>query len=315
VTEPVSVSVVMGVYNGEKQLSFTLDSIFNQQGVDFEVVVVDDGSIDGTGSILAQWASSEPRMKIHQQDKGGLTRALITGCLLARGEFIARHDVGDLSHPTRLRKQRDLLASNPELSFLSCQFLRLGPAGEKLADAIPADRGKSIIESLTTDLVKGMETPHHGSVMFRRSAYEQVGGYRPEFYFAQDLDLWSRLIEVGGLAFVDEVLYETGFAPGDISARYRDKQVLLRDLILEATQRRRSSLPEDDVLRRAALVRPDTEADFKRIDSAAEYFIGSCLYAKGDPAAATYLRRAIAGQPLHLKARAKLLFSRILHHA
>ena len=313
-TEPVSVSVVMGVYNGERQLPVTLDSILNQQGVDFEVVVVDDGSTDGTMSILEQWTSSAPRMKVYRQDRAGLTRALITGCLLARGEFIARQDVGDLSHPTRLKKQRDLLASSPELTFVSCQFLRLGPAGEKLADPIPADRGKAIIASLTTHLVNGMETPHHGSVMFRRSAYEQVGGYRPEFYFAQDLDLWSRLIEVGDLAFVDEVLYEAGFAPGDISARYRDKQFLLRDLILEATQRRRSGLPQDDVLRRAALVRPDREADFKRIDSAAEYFIGSCLYAKGDPAAATYLRRAIEGQPLHFKARAKLLFSRLLHH-
>ena len=151
--------------------------------------------------------------------------------------------------------------------------------------------------------------------MFRRSVYDQVGGYRPEFYFAQALDLWSRLIEIGGLAFVDEVLYEASFAPGDISARYRDKELLLRDLILEATQRRRSGRPEDDVLRRAALVRPDTEADLKRLDSAAEYFIGNCLYAKGDQAAATYLRRAIAVEPSNLKAWAKLICSRILHRA
>jgi glycosyltransferase involved in cell wall biosynthesis len=309
------VSVVMGVHNGESHLPATMDSIFNQQDIDFELVVVDDGSTDGTAAILAQWTSSEPRIKIHRQEKNGLTRALITGCSIASGDFIARQDVGDLSHPLRLKRQHDLLAAQPALAFVSCQCVWLGPSGEIMGDPQPADAGRAIIKSLTIESADGMDGPNGASVMFRRSAYERVGGFRPEFYFAQDLDLWSRLIEIGDLAFIDDVLYETAFAPGDISARYRDKQLLLRDLVFEATQRRRSGLPEDDVLRRAALVRPEPEGNFKRIDAAAEYFIGSCLYAKGDPAAVHYLRRAIAGEPFHLKAWAKLLFSSVLHRA
>jgi glycosyltransferase involved in cell wall biosynthesis len=305
----------MGVYNGEQNLPATLDSIFSQQDIDFEVVVIDDGSTDGTSSILQRRVRVEPRLETHRQEKGGLTRALINGIAIARGEFIARQDVGDFSHPQRLRKQLDLLVSNPELAFVSCQVVALGPGGEALTEPEPADKGEAIIASLKTAPNAGMKGPHHGSVMFRRSAYERVGGYRPEFYFAQDLDLWSRLIEVGGLEFVNEMLYQSGFTPENISARYRDQQVLLRDLIREATLQRRNGLSEDDVMFRSAGINPETSAQFNRTDAAAEYFIGSCLFARDDPAAAIYLRRVIAGNPFHLKAWAKLLGSRIRHRA
>ena len=121
------------------------------------------------------------------------------------------------------------------------------------------------------------------------------------------------MIEHGGLGFVDEVLYKSGFAPGNISARYRNEQLLLRELIREATLRRRKDMPEDEVLQRATHIRPESTSNFTRIDAGAEYFIGSCLYARGEPAASKYLRRAIAGNPFHVKAWAKL-FSGWMHY-
>lgn len=301
----------MGVHNGETDLTRTLDSIFSQQDVDFECIVVDDGSTDMTPSILAQRATAEPRLKVQRQERSGLTRALISGCALADGEFIARQDVGDLSHPKRLSIQSGFLTANPDMVFVACQTVMVGPNGETLGEPEPADGGKAIVVSLATAKAGGMKGPHHGSVMFRRSAYQQVHGYRPEFYFAQDLDLWSRLIEVGGLAFVEDVLYQSSFGPGDISARYRAQQLMLRDLIHETTLRRRGGLPEGEVLQRAAQIHRRTVPDFQRIDAGAEYFIGSCLYARDDPAAAEYLQRAIAGDPFHFRAWAKLLGIRI----
>lgn len=308
---PIEISVVMGVHNGEADLSAALDNIFGQQDVALECIVVDDGSTDATPSILAARAAAEPRLRVQRQDKAGLTRALIAGCALARGEFIARQDVGDRSHPKRLSEQRDVLSADSHFAFVACRFVTVGPNGETLGGPEPTDGGKAIIASLTTVTTGGMQGPHHGSVMFRRSAYEQVGGYRPEFYFAQDLDLWSRLIEVGGLAFVDEVLYQSSFERGSISARHRAQQLVVRDLIRETTLQRRTGISERDALDRAAQIRPGTASDFQRIDAGAEYFIGSCLYARRDPAAAEYMRRAIASDPFHFRAWVKLLCTRL----
>ena len=90
------VSVVMGVYNGASALPATLQSILSQQGCEFEVIVVNDGSTDDSGRVLDEWAARDARLQIIHQPNKGLTKALIRGCESARGEFIARmapHDV------------------------------------------------------------------------------------------------------------------------------------------------------------------------------------------------------------------------------
>jgi glycosyltransferase involved in cell wall biosynthesis len=301
----------MGVHNGAAVLAPTLESILSQRGVDLEFIVVDDGSTDTTWQSLEKWATDEPRLRLHRMPHSGLTRALIEGCALARGEFIARQDVGDLSLPGRLQKQMAMLAAQAHLTFVACQFVSVGPGGETLGDPQPSDGGRAIVASLQEASETGMECPHHGSVLFRRSAYDRVGGYRPEFFFAQDLDLWSRLIEVGDFEFVREPLYQSSFAPGALSARYRAEQLLMRDLIREATLRRRRGETDDPVLQKASLIRPGRDKNTLQLDAAADYFIGSRLLQRGDKAATHYLLRAAKSNPLHLKAWAKLLLSKV----
>src|SRR5215472_5045758 len=96
------VSVVMSVYNNAPDLARTLDSILSQEGVDFEFIVVNDGSSDQSGQILNKYAQRDSRLRIIHQENAGLTRALIRGCDVARGEYIARQDAGDFSLPDRL---------------------------------------------------------------------------------------------------------------------------------------------------------------------------------------------------------------------
>src|SRR6187455_3363395 len=96
------VSVVMSVYNGAKCLRDSVQSVLAQEGVDFEFIIVDDGSTDASGSLLSEFAESDSRVRVIHQHNRGLTRALIQGCAAARGPFIARQDCGDLSLPGRL---------------------------------------------------------------------------------------------------------------------------------------------------------------------------------------------------------------------
>ena len=293
------VSVVMGVRNGASSLAATLDSLASQEEVNLEIVVINDGSSDGTGEILAAHAARDPRLRVLERRGRGLTRSLIEGCQAARGPFIARQDAGDLSLPGRLRRQLRCLEEHPEASLCSTHVRLVVPEGATARVNAPEPH----------DLADGLTGPAiHGSVMMRRSAYEQAGGYRPMFYFAQDIDLWSRMVEFGSHLVVPEVLYEATLSPGSISGSRRREQEAFHGLIVGATQARRSGQEEGPWLARAEALADrcrDSGPDPRRQADGA-YFIGACLARERPDLARRYLREALALNPWHLKARLKL---------
>jgi glycosyltransferase involved in cell wall biosynthesis len=304
------VSCVMGVRNAAASLGATMDSVLQQTGCDFEVIVVDDGSTDGTAALLDAWAARDGRVRAVRQAGAGLTRALVRGCGEARGAFIARQDAGDLSLPGRFAAQAALLESQPALAFAGCGYALVGPAGEPLAEpgaAAPAAAAPG--EGLRNHDGRVQPNPHHGTVMFRTSAYLQAGGYRPGFYFAQDVDLWSRLIEIGDFGHVPQVLYQVKFELDSITARHRASQQRLRELVRAAAAQRALGASDAAVLAEAARIRP---ADIAASPpdpahrTAAAYFVGSCLAARGDARARGYLRQVVRRQPWHFKAWVKL---------
>ena len=213
----------MSAYNDSRLLPASIESVIEQEGVDFEFIIIDDGSTDNTPQILKHYSDLDARIRLVRQENQGLTRALILGCNIAVGEFVARQDVGDISLPGRLSAQSAALVQNQQLSFVSCRHELVGPEGEMLTDSVPSDGGVNVLNSLKDKLVSSLTGPHHGTVMFRKKHYDDAGGYRSQFYFAQDLDLWTRLIEVGDLEFIDETLYRVVFEPTSITARWRDK--------------------------------------------------------------------------------------------
>jgi glycosyltransferase involved in cell wall biosynthesis len=89
------VSVVMSVYNDATYLCGAVESILIQEGVSFEFIIIDDGSTDGSGQILDEYAAKDSRIRVVRQQNRGLTRALIAGCAMARGKYIARQDSDD----------------------------------------------------------------------------------------------------------------------------------------------------------------------------------------------------------------------------
>ena len=319
------ISVVMAVYNGAAHLQATLDNIFAQTFTDFELIVVDDGSSDATPAVLR--SAPDPRLRVITQENRGLTHALIRGCSEARGEFIARHDSGDRSRPDRLTKQ--MAAFGKGVVLVSCYTSYRGPGGEPLY--VSEGDGEAVRQSLLHDGVERIRgLSHHGSAMFRRDTYVAAGGYRPQFRFAQDLDLWVRMAALGEIVFVPEVLYEATVDEHAISSRNRAEQiesariaVQLRDI---ATGRVvwASGLPRDGaggrpeahttpanvdaLLQRAAAIGPAQRRNVRRAEADSLYFIASCLSRRSDRRWVGYARRALRRNPLLL--RAWLLFLR-----
>jgi Glycosyl transferase family 2 len=305
-----AISVVMAVYNGAPELAETIDSILGQTERDFEFVIVDDGSTDGSPAILETYAAADPRIRVIRQQNAGLTRALITGCAAASGCYIARQDCGDLSLATRLAQQKELLDHDDELVFVSCWTEFVGPRLEPLYEMRGAGLAAQPISILDLNEPNGViDGPTcHPSVMFRREAYERAGGYRAAFYFGQDWDLWYRLAALGKFQIVPEALYQARVTPGSISGRAHQAQETLGELSLAAARARAQGRRDDDFLAEAARIGPSTrKALFRR--SRGLYFIGEALRRKGDRRGRDYLRQAIAASPLSIRAWIRYLQS------
>lgn len=295
------VSVVMSVYNGADHLAETLDSVLSQQDCDFEFIVIDDGSTDASAQILEEYAARNPCLRVVHQENTGLTRALIRGCELARGEFIARQDVGDVSLPGRLASQLALIRSQPQAVMVCCAVQVLGPKGEVLSiNSQPGLALDSSLRQMDPALVRG--PPHHGATMFRHDAYLQSGGYRAPFVVAQDLDLWLRLTEFGQCIGLDHVFYHAPLTDGSISSRRRGDQVRLTRLALES-KRVRLAGGDDGPLLAASRLGNRTKERIARCERARfHYFVGSCLRAQSPAIARDYFWQAVRDNPLHVKA-------------
>lgn len=299
------VSVVMSVFNGAGHLELTLASVLLQEKCDLEFIVIDDGSTDDTGRILDQWSGRDNRLRVIHQQNTGLTRALIRGCAEAAGEFIARQDAGDISLPGRLVAQCAYLRSHADTVLVACGARFVGPGGESLYEI--ARRAEELQEGLFNLDVRTIQgPPHHGSTMFRKEVYSQVGGYRSAFAVAQDIDLWLRLAELGKCWGLGDIHYEARLSTNSISGRCRAEQMKAGALAIECARLRRNGESDRVVVARKTRPERPRGAIATRIEKCRFcYFIGACLH-KSDPVSARrYFRQALRENPLHLKALAR----------
>ena len=319
------VSVVLGFAQAPcERLLDSLGSVLAQQGVVLECVAVADGW-PGVAVLQALHAlrRSDPRLRLVLQPHGGLTRALRRGCRLARGEAIARIDVGDRMLPGRLQQQWQLLQDHPDCVLVTCGVARYGPAWEPLDPDHPAPGDQTGVLPLvprwvnTLPPAQGIATdvPHHGSVLMRRSAYRQGGGYRSDFYYAQDWDLWYRLALLGSFGHCPPILYGCRLFDSGLSSRHWREQRRLAVLALRLYGARVVGLSERPWLEQARRIRPRSRPprsmawsrwpDQRRAEGA--YFIGERLRRLGDPRCRGYLRQALLQAPWLAKGWVRLL--------
>lgn len=196
-TAPSRVTVISAWFNRMEGLEESVRSVLAQDGVDFDYVIVDDCSTDGTGARLEALAREDPRLVILRNDINiGLTRSLRRAVAAARGEYVAVHGAGDISLPGRLAAQVAFLDDNTDHVVVGTGVVNhnLVTGRRETARFAPMESGN---------------TPYtHGEVMYRKAAYEAVEGYRDLFRYSQDNDLWRRLGEIGRLGRVEALLYE-----------------------------------------------------------------------------------------------------------
>ena len=215
-TTDTLVSVVLPVYNPGRFLAAAVASILEQTHRQLELLLVDDGSTDGSGAVCDAIAASDPRVRVIHQANGGIVSALEAGIAQARGEFIARMDSDDLSLPIRLEKQLALVAQQPSLQVVGCDHLLIDPQ-DRVIGARHLPRG-----GVALDLFLAFGNPFAHPTVMMRSAWVRRFGYRapPEHadqQVAEDLSLWVRGWQPGIYANVPEPLLRYRVHPGQIS--------------------------------------------------------------------------------------------------
>jgi hypothetical protein len=209
------VVVACAWYNRADYIGDTLDSLLNQDFDGFEIVIVNDGSTDPrVKEILDTY--DDPRLRVIHQENTGFTGAIRRAVEASNAPYIAIQGAGDVSLPSRLRRQWEAFHAEPELGICGCKVsnatVEAGIVGPEQLQPVKMTQPR--LKDLT-----GSQNPFtHGGVMFNRRIYDAVGGYRPFFLYAQDRDLWLRMARSCRLQVIDAHLYQRrNFAEDGVS--------------------------------------------------------------------------------------------------
>lgn len=214
----------MSVYNGEKHLVEALDSIFSQTYKDIEIIVIDDCSTDSTPKILSMY--EDKRLKIFKNKKNiGLALSLNKALDYSSGNYIARHDADDVSHPSRLFKQVEYMDRNPDVYLLGTSYMVIDSKG------LVIGKGNTLYDdSEIKQQINKSSVFCHGSVLFRKEIFDKVGKYSNKSV-AQDYDLWQRIVPKFKVGNLDDILYFYRYDSG----KYPLKKMFMRASSVRST--------------------------------------------------------------------------------
>lgn len=238
----------MSAHNAEKYLSEAIESILNQTFSDFEFIIIDDASTDGTKKIIEEYTIKDARIKLISNPTNlGLTKSLNIGLEQAQGEYIARLDADDLSEPERLQKQYDFMEAHSEYALIGSWVKIIGENGENLTERKPpAD----------TSLIKfhfifGKPCIWHSAIFFRKDKIAGIGNYNEEYRYSQDLNLYVRLLERELISNAPEFLVRHRLHSSSIGRKNSEAQhTFYLQSIFELINKNYIELSWEDLLKR-----------------------------------------------------------------
>lgn len=207
------VSVVIPTHNRAAYIRQALDSVFVQTYSDYEVIVVDDGSTDGTQALLKPLAD-KGSIRYVKQPARGVSVARNRGVGMAKGEYVAFLDSDDLFEPAKLERQVALYDQHPELGLVHCHYRKFDDHGHDLGLRDTSQYRGNIYPQLLMQWDTLMATP---CMLMRKSVIEEVGGYDESMRWGEDLDLWRRIAQRYPADLVPEALARIRVHPAGIS--------------------------------------------------------------------------------------------------
>ncbi len=224
---PPSVSVILSVYNGGPTFrSHGIDSILKQTFTDFEFIIVDDASTDGSADVIRQAMQEDARIKgIFLSENVGIARARNAGLAMASGKYMMVQDATDISYPDRMEKQFSFMENNPDFIWVggSIRVINLNIAADDNGSG--TEQGK---KNLTGDFLSGKRESFlryatsldqigqatqsgkmpacHLAFFVRMTALRKIGGYHPALPVAEDVDLFLRLSPHGKMVNLPDVI-------------------------------------------------------------------------------------------------------------
>ena len=220
----MSISVLCSVRNGEEFLYEALSSVLRQTFKDICLIVVDDSSEDQTSQILKDLVSTDKRINVISNSHClGLTRSLNKALATVATPWVARIDHDDVWHPEKLARQMEFLSNNPDIGFLGTAYREMDADGCNLRDSVlPVCQTDNEIRRA----LYRFNPFFHSSIMIDRKLVQGVGGYNERFLYAQDYELWVRLMNHTQAAILPEILCYRRMGEGNISVRKERAQRL-----------------------------------------------------------------------------------------
>lgn len=217
------VSVIIPTYNRLGLLKETLESVRNQSFRDFEIVVVNDGSDDGT----AEWLAQQRDVIFVDQTNCGIASSRNKGSLVSKGEWLAFLDHDDMWAPDKLQRQVDFVRVNPEVGMVAVKHVRLGTR------TISTGPGKWIKGDLFAKAFSESFI-HTSSVMIRKDVLEKIGGFPTKYRFADEFDVWLKISRNYDIAFLDEPLvfirfYDSNTSHNRLGVRSDTYDILMKN--------------------------------------------------------------------------------------
>jgi glycosyltransferase involved in cell wall biosynthesis len=221
----IPATLLMPVKNGEKYLQEAITNLEKNCQPSDEILVIDDGSTDGTASILNNWMRINPQVKVLLNSKSGLVNALNFGITKSSNDWIVRFDVDDRYSENRtfeLKKlmKNDVVGVFSDYRFTTNRGINLG----MMPSAITPD--------LTYLSLVSSQRTAHPSVCYNKRAVLEAGGYLPRDFPAEDLSLWLRLSKVGKIATSPEELLKYRISRNSVSASLRRSAINKKNALI-----------------------------------------------------------------------------------
>jgi glycosyltransferase involved in cell wall biosynthesis len=202
------ISVVMPVHNALPFLDESINSILEQTLSDFEFVILDDASTDGSVELLRKWSLRDRRIHLYEsKERLGLSGSSNAVTSKARAPMVARMDADDIAHPERLRRQWNIIEGRPDVAVIGTLCNGIDARGREVR---PRDRWRLVRRSVYVPFP-------HGSAMFRREVFDQVGGYNEASDGGEDQDLFSRMAARGRVLTLPDVLYSYRYHSSNVT--------------------------------------------------------------------------------------------------